>query len=788
MNQQVNLSAPAKLLIGSALFICLLGFMIPIGLLVSQNEEEISSERAIAESIVADRYKVAINKLHKQVSEFKQADMLAERNGENDPTKKSEISPGTKSASIPASEKNPQEENVLLPQLSSTPEPIGPSTGKTLSREDSNSRLQPQDRLVFDNTIADNDLVIDPSLLALEPKVNKPENIAVPVNLPVNLNGKVSNTNGKYSPKGNLHRMALQSKKPTLLNSLNPKTVEVITGKEGTRITIPTGSLVFEDGTPCNTPYDAKVWEFYDFADILLSGLTTMSDQGALQTGGMTYVELSSGGRKLNLADNAKAQISFAPVYETDSEFGLYNGKLQDKQILWSKIDQKQDRQTIDQSKIRVSMLPESLQNLSHFGNFVCFLNRDHLVSEPEFFGTQMHDKNFRGKGLAHFPNGASILFDGHLEITKVEDEVGDFPNRSHFETRFEGKRLLAYLPGSNALSFNKIFLPAEGFPIPFISPKNPEETTVISYRKGAGTTIDSLHGEIGFHSTKKSVHFANQSYSFEDRIQRGSLGKVSHLSDIFSARQIIEELEGKNASVMEILNKHALAKGVEISSSMQRERDQALVFTNFDRQNLQGNPRGNIFANRRVFNQAERISGGNSKWKELMNHLDEFEKIANLSGDFESAEKLRNTQQSLNKKVEIEHKALAANLSFRREFISPNLGWHNLDKLRKRGRNEQYELASNESQLSASLEETNASISMGPFYFSVWPEEKVSQIAGPGTNSVPSGDFTSMGYFLGDDGRLFADIAKAQTGKTVSLNFKEMDKEDFRKKVKEFL
>ena len=44
------------------------------------------------------------------------------------------------------------------------------------------------------------------------------------------------------------------------------------------------------------------------------------------------------------------------------------------------------------------------------------------------------------------------------------------------------------------------------------------------------------------------------------------------------------------------------------------------------------------------------------------------------------------------------------------------------------------------------------------------------------------------MGYFLSKDGRIFADIAKANTDKDVSLELKEMDKEDFRKKVKTFL
>jgi len=44
------------------------------------------------------------------------------------------------------------------------------------------------------------------------------------------------------------------------------------------------------------------------------------------------------------------------------------------------------------------------------------------------------------------------------------------------------------------------------------------------------------------------------------------------------------------------------------------------------------------------------------------------------------------------------------------------------------------------------------------------------------------------MGYFLSKDGRVFADIAKGASGKDVSLELKEMAKEDFRKKVKNFL
>ena len=134
--------------------------------------------------------------------------------------------------------------------------------------------------------------------------------------------------------------MALLSKTPTVTTGLNPASEGIIVGREGSRIKIPAGSLVFEDGTPCNDPYDAKIWEFYDFADILLSGLTTMSDQGPLQTGGMTYLEVTSGGRKLDLAEGS-ARVSFAPFYETDSDYELYDGTNEDGQSYGAKPNRK---------------------------------------------------------------------------------------------------------------------------------------------------------------------------------------------------------------------------------------------------------------------------------------------------------------------------------------------------------------------------------------------------------------------------------------------------------------
>jgi hypothetical protein len=650
--------------------------------------------------------------------------------------------------------------------------------------------------LVFDDLGENEELILDANLFAMHANPVYGEKVQAKIPTKGSSKEGSSKNSEKVSPKGSLHQTALLSKDPTVLNGLDSRKFVVVAGREGTRVGIPADSLIFEDGTPCNAPYDAKIWEFYDFTDILLSGLTTMSDQGALQTGGMTYVELSSGGRKLNLADKAKARISFAPVYETDSEFGLYNGRLEDKQILWSKVNQSQGKQVGDPTKIRVSMFPESLEDISVTGSLLCLLNSDNWISDDtKAFGSKMQKKNFSGEGLARFPNGVSLVFDGDLDITKSETDSRGSAGRSHLEIRFEGKRLLANVPPSNAKSYNKVFLPAEGFPVPFITPASPERTAIFSYQRGEETIIDALRGEISFKSTKKSVDLSEQSFAFKDRVQRGSIGRISTSSSLFPSSEIIEVFEEGDSSVMNLIHDRITNKAEEVLSSMKSKRDQTLVLANFNQRRRGGNPNANVLSNQFSRDQIERVLSEGNDWSELHSLMEEFETIATLTGDVASAGKFRQSRKKLEGQAKTagmpdvkQLKALQVNLAFRRDFLSPRIGWHNLDKLRNERMNGQYELATNEAQLSSSLEEANASISMGPFYFSVWPQERISLVAGPGKNSIPRGAFTSMGYFLSEDGRLFADVSKGSTGKVVSLNLREMNKENFRKKVKGFL
>ncbi len=785
MRKNTSLSIPQRILLGAMFFVFLAGFSATGVLMVLKTTNKAAFKDDSAPKEVVDIVARETEKKEKPVDQTKTQETLLPQ-----PTK-----PHTQPT---AAISRPKGGTPLgVPSTHSVPATSLAPSPRSVS--------QPGNTLVFDDTPEGDSLVIDATLFEedkspqLDPPLQPDAGISTPGNPPKN----VRRGNGPHAPKGSLHEMALQSKAPTITTGLNPASEGIIVGREGSRIKIPAGSLIFEDGTPCNDPYDAKIWEFYDFADILLSGLTTMSDQGPLQTGGMTYLEVTSQGRKLNLAEGSKARVAFAPFYETDSDFALYDGTNEDGQILWRKTEQKEEVPQIDRSRISVSKMPDSLGGLSKFGKIACLMNQDSLTNGTLFFGSQMNNRSFEGEKLIRFPDGTAMLFDGNLEITKAAKNSKSSSYPSKLEARFEGESLMVMVPpSSNELSaFDsemKIFLPEEGFPVPFISTVNTNKTTLFFYRKGQTTNIEALHGGVNFLSTKKRMSLSGESYSYEKNLKRGTTDPVPALTGALSATETLGNWGRKNFLAMDHLNEAIMKKGEALAKKIALNvAAQNTVFTSFSRRN-RINPNANLLLNPRLRNRNE-IDYRFSDWNELLENLGELQQIAVETDNPVAAEKLLQTRNKLDKIAEdsefevgaaLEAKlaAMEANLEFRREFLSPNLGWHNLDKLRKRGGNETYALASNEVDVSASLEETNSSISMGPFYFSVWPRERVSLVAGTGKNSIPRGNFTSMGYFLSKDGRVFADITKGTTGKDVSLELKEMDKEDFRKKVKTFL
>lgn len=84
----------------------------------------------------------------------------------------------------------------------------------------------------------------------------------------------------------------------------------------GTYIHIDAGSFVFEDGSPVTSPVKFEVKEFYDKQTVLLSGLTTNTEKGFLESGGMLHLEATSNGKKVKLQKKIDIEM---PTYNTNT-------------------------------------------------------------------------------------------------------------------------------------------------------------------------------------------------------------------------------------------------------------------------------------------------------------------------------------------------------------------------------------------------------------------------------------------------------------------------------------
>jgi len=105
-------------------------------------------------------------------------------------------------------------------------------------------------------------------------------------------------------------------------------------GKEGTKITIPAYAFETLDGKKVTGEIKIELKEFYKISDMIAAGLTTAADSDQLETGGMIYIEATSGGQKLKLTSGALMEIVFKNKTVSDS-MGLFTGEEENNKINW---------------------------------------------------------------------------------------------------------------------------------------------------------------------------------------------------------------------------------------------------------------------------------------------------------------------------------------------------------------------------------------------------------------------------------------------------------------------
>ncbi|MFT5617967.1 MAG: hypothetical protein ACI85I_001193 [Arenicella sp.] len=89
-------------------------------------------------------------------------------------------------------------------------------------------------------------------------------------------------------------------------------------GEQGTRVFIGAETFLLPDGSMAKGKINIELKELYSKADVLLADLSTKSGDRLLETGGMIYIEATSGGKKLEIDPKKRITVHF-PKEKGDS-------------------------------------------------------------------------------------------------------------------------------------------------------------------------------------------------------------------------------------------------------------------------------------------------------------------------------------------------------------------------------------------------------------------------------------------------------------------------------------
>lgn len=115
---------------------------------------------------------------------------------------------------------------------------------------------------------------------------------------------------------------------------INPERDTIIKGKSGTVLRIYKNTFINEDGKPVTGNIEIELREAYTPADIVIAGLTTTSDGRLLETEGMIYVNASSGGQQLEIANDKFIGV-IAPAGKVKKGMQIFEGQVDSNGINW---------------------------------------------------------------------------------------------------------------------------------------------------------------------------------------------------------------------------------------------------------------------------------------------------------------------------------------------------------------------------------------------------------------------------------------------------------------------
>ena len=206
--------------------------------------------------------------------------------------------------------------------------------------------------------------------------------------------------------------------------------INEIKAKDGTTINVNANELTMPDGSSAKDKIELLLKEAISPADIVSSNLSTTSNGKILQTGGMLYVEVSSGGKKMKLKNGAKMKVSI-PAKKLEPGMQLFVGeKTASGKINWRPTGQTSQpkKLNVDFTKIKKIRMNEEIVN--PINSYASALNEPAKPSAPK---TPKGLKPYRQ--LKYEPNFFEKLFAMHKRIERKEEALNE-PYKKNYDAK----------------------------------------------------------------------------------------------------------------------------------------------------------------------------------------------------------------------------------------------------------------------------------------------------------------------------------------------------------------
>jgi len=169
----------------------------------------------------------------------------------------------------------------------------------------------------------------------------------------------------------------------------------IITGKSGIRVAIGANVFVDEDGNPVNN-VSIELLEATDVQSFIENGLTTVSGDSILESGGMFYINATSNGKNVRIKKEEAITLS-VPAANIIGDMSVFYGKYNDEGKLDWQIVKGQENMEID-----YNMVALPLESFKYKAN-------SDLIKDNVFWGgpvvgeelTKLEDPKYEGTFIA---------------------------------------------------------------------------------------------------------------------------------------------------------------------------------------------------------------------------------------------------------------------------------------------------------------------------------------------------------------------------------------------------